>query len=113
VTEIVSAVLAIAGAALVALAGVGVVRFPDLYARMHAATKAPTMGFLLIAAAAAVALGEARAKLALAVALILVTAPVAAHLVGRAAYRGSGRRVRLDADDELAAAVDATADRWP
>ena len=105
-TDLISGVLAIAGSSLVALAGVGVVRFPDLYSRMHAATKAPTLGFLLIASAALVAVSDGRGKLLLAVALIFVTAPTAAHLVARAAYRGPGGRAHVDVDDELAAAIE-------
>lgn len=53
--------LAIAGALLVLLAGIGVLRFPDLYARMHAATKATTVGIALICIAGALAIdGGAR-----------------------------------------------------
>jgi len=44
-------ILAFVGGALVLLAGVGVLRFEDLYSRMHAATKAPTLGALLIGVA--------------------------------------------------------------
>lgn len=106
-TEMISGVLALAGSALIALAGAGVVRFPDLYTRMHAATKAPTLGFLLVALAAVVAVGDGRGKLVLAVALIFVTAPTAAHLVARAAYRGSvGGRALVDTEDQLAAAIE-------
>jgi multisubunit Na+/H+ antiporter MnhG subunit len=57
-----------------------------------------------------VALDKGRAKLLLAVALILVTAPVAAHLVARASYRGSGEPVHVDADGELTAAIDQRCD---
>ena len=63
--------------------------------------------------AAALALGEARAKLALAVALIFVTAPVAAHLVARAAYSATGRAAHVDADDELRATIDDAGGRTP
>jgi len=105
-TDIVVGVLAIVGSALVLLAGVGVVRFPELYARMHAATKAPTLGVVLVAAAAALALGDSRGKLVLTVVLIFITAPVAAHLVARAAYRGPGTSARVDADDELGPTLD-------
>ena len=52
----------IVGAALVALAGIGVVRLGDVYARMHAASKASTLGLALIGAAAALAIDDAAAK---------------------------------------------------
>lgn len=112
-SELASGILAIIGAALVALAGLGVVRFPDLYARMHAATKAPTLGLLLIACAAAVVVWDAAGKLVLTAALIFITAPIAAHLVARAAYEGPGGRARVDADDEFGPTLDSTVDPRP
>lgn len=107
--DLVVGTLAIAGGALVLLAGVGVLRFDDLYSRMHAATKAPTLGSLLIGLAAIISVDESRPKLALAVILIFVTAPVAAHMVTRAAYRAEDIEVRLEAGDDLAALVEADA----
>lgn len=103
-------VLAIMGALLVVLAGIGVVRFPDVYARMHAATKASTIGIALIGVAAAVVVDGARAKIILTVAFIFITAPAAAHLVGRAAYRAEGIDVDLAAGDDLATVLDEAVD---
>jgi multicomponent Na+:H+ antiporter subunit G len=105
-TEFVSGALAIVGSSLVLLAGLGVVRFPDLYSRMHAATKATTLGIVIVAIGAAVSLDSGRAKLLLATAVIFITAPIASHVVGRAAYRAEGIEVRLDAGDDLADHVD-------
>ncbi len=78
-------VLITAGALLVLIAGIGVIRFTDVYARMHAATKATTIGIALVGVAAAISLDGARAKILLAIVFIFITAPAAAHLVGRAA----------------------------
>lgn len=105
--ELVAEVLALIGAALVLLAGIGVVRFDDIYARMHAATKAPTLGILLIGAAAVISLDEGWPKVALAVVVIFITAPVASHMIGRAAYRADGVELHLDAGDTLASYADA------
>ncbi|HLT17321.1 MAG TPA: monovalent cation/H(+) antiporter subunit G [Acidimicrobiales bacterium] len=106
VTELIVGLLALGGAGLVLLAGVGVLRFDDIYARMHAATKAPTLGALLIGAAAIVALDGGRLKVALAVVIIFVTAPVASHMIGRAAYRADGVELHLDAGDAFASFAD-------
>lgn len=112
--DLISGVLAIAGAALVLLAGIGVVRFPDLYSRMHAATKAATLGFLLVATSALFELDANRPKLALAVVVIFLTAPVAAHLLGRSAYGAPAVTLVLDGHDDLeqvlAEATDDTTD---
>ena len=89
------------GAALTCLAGIGMVRLSDLYARMHAATKAPTLGIGLIGIGALILVDGAVAKVALAVVLITVTAPSAAHVIGRAAYGAEGVDLRLDGPDDL------------
>lgn len=94
----------LAGAAFVLLAGVGTLKFPDTLSRMHAATKAPSLGFALIVIGAEFQVTGGSAKLAIAVGLVFLTAPVAAHLVGRSAYRAGGEPIRLDDVDQLAAA---------
>lgn len=94
-------VLIVAGAVFVALAGIGVVRFRDLLARMHAATKAGTAGIVLVAIGAALVLDRGASKVLLTAVLLFATAPAAAHLVGRAAYRDEGIDVGLDGVDEL------------
>lgn len=106
ITGAITGVLAIAGALLVVLAGVGVMRFGDLYSRMHAATKATALGIALIAIAAAVALDSGRGKLLLAVAFLFITAPASAHFIGRSAYRAERIDIRLDGPDDLATLID-------
>ncbi|HEX5946341.1 MAG TPA: monovalent cation/H(+) antiporter subunit G [Acidimicrobiales bacterium] len=108
--DVIVGILAIAGALFVLLAGVGVLRFPDLYARMHAATKATTVGIALVGIAGAIAIDGGTAKIVLAVAVIFVTAPSAAHFIGRAAYRAEGVDIRLDGRDDLGDLGDLLAD---
>lgn len=100
--DIVVGVLAILGALLVLLAGIGVVHFPDLYSRMHAATKAATAGIGLISIAGALAVHGGASRILLAAVTIFITAPSAAHFIGRAAYRAEGVDIRLDGTDDLA-----------
>ena len=95
-TDTIVGLFAVAGATFVLLAGIGVLRFPDIYARMHAAGKATTMGTALIAVAGAIAIDGGAAKILLAGAAIFVTAPSASHVIGRAAYRAEGIDIRLD-----------------
>jgi len=104
-----SAVLVVAGAALGAVGGLGLVRLPDVFARMHAATKAPTMGLVLVVLAAALQVADAAdlGLLALVVMLQFLTAPVGAHLIGRAAYDAGGLLSEDTVLDELAEADDA------
>ncbi len=81
--------LMLAGTAFMFLAALGVVRLPDLYIRMHAATKSGTLGVTCAIVAVALHFGDfpIAVRASLIVVFIFLTAPVAAHLVGRAAYR--------------------------
>ncbi|MGB5986051.1 MAG: monovalent cation/H(+) antiporter subunit G [Desulfobacterales bacterium] len=81
--------LVLIGSLFCLVAALGMLRLPDTLIRMHAATKAGTLGAGCILAAEAVAVGDLGTSLkALAVILfLLLTAPVAAHLIGRAAYQ--------------------------
>lgn len=88
-TDSIAAVLLILGASLSTIAGIGLLRFPDQLSRMHAGTKPQVLGLLLMLLALAFAW---RAwvwipVLLLAWVLQMLTAPVSAHLVGRASYR--------------------------
>ena len=86
--EILAAALMLVGGAFSLVAAIGVLRLPDVLMRMHATSKAGTLGAGLVLAAAAIVLpGIASAtKAVAAIAFILLTAPVAAHAIGRAAY---------------------------
>ena len=72
------------------IAALGLLRLPDLYTRMHAVTKAGTLGIGLVLVAAAVAFGDVSVATRALVALlfVLLTAPVSAHMIGRAGYLG-------------------------
>lgn len=85
---ILGTVLMMVGVVLIVIAGIGLLRMPDLYLRMSAVTKAATLGLGLILLGTAVYfadLGVASRALATAV-FVLLTAPVSAHMIGRAAY---------------------------
>jgi multicomponent Na+:H+ antiporter subunit G len=102
--DVVGAVLLLAGCGLAVLAGVGLVRFPDVFARMHAATKPATLGLVLVAVGAMFRVERLSdvSKLALVVAIQFLTAPVGAHLVGRAAYWAGGALDPSTDPDDLA-----------
>jgi multicomponent Na+:H+ antiporter subunit G len=84
----ISAVFWFVGATLVLLAAIGVLRMPDLFTRMQAAAKASTMGIGCLLIGTAIELGDS-ASVARAIsiaAFVMLTSPVAAHVVARAAY---------------------------
>lgn len=103
VLDVVSATLLLAGGLLTLTAAVGVVRFPDVLTRMHAATKPQVLGLLLVLGGAGLQLrGHVDVwMLALAGGFQLLTAPISAHLVGRLAYRTRHVRRDLLVVDEL------------
>lgn len=76
------------GAFLMFLTGLGLVRMPDIFTRMHAATKSASLGVALLLLAAALFFQETMVvtKALVTIAFIFLTAPVAASLLGRAAY---------------------------
>jgi multicomponent Na+:H+ antiporter subunit G len=102
VVDVIARVLVVFGCSLILLAGIGIVRFHHVLARMHAAAKAPTLGILSIALGVVLSVRTAAAAftLLLVVMLQLVTAPVGSHLLGRAIYRKVEGSV--DTVDELA-----------
>lgn len=91
------------GAAFCALAAVGIVRMPDVYTRMQASSKAGTLGSTLILGGVAVAYDEpaVTARVVLVILFVLLTAPVAAHVVSRSAYRSGTAPAPETAVDEL------------
>lgn len=91
------------GAVLTLLSAIGVVRFPDAMSRMHALTKASTVGFGLVAIGACLKLGNANdiTSVLLAAGLQVLTLPVAATLIARSTYWARRIPVLLDGDDEL------------
>lgn len=101
--DVVASVLILAGALLTLIAGVGQLRSDDLFVRMHAATKPATLGWVLVVAGAVFAIPNwsVVTKLVLALILQFLTAPVAAHLVGRAAYRVQAARPDRHSSERL------------
>ena len=102
--RVIGELVTFAGAVLVLLSAVGVIRFPDALARMHALTKASTVGVVLVAVGSAFVLPTANdITSALAAALLqILTLPISASLLGRATYLARGIPNRVDAVDELA-----------
>ena len=105
VLQILGVVLITIGVAFLVLAGVGVARLPDALQRMHASTKAGTLGASLTVIGSAMALPDIRlSSVGFVIAFLLLTLPVAAQLLARAAYK-SGARLTLSRDDPLAAVI--------
>ncbi len=91
------------GVTLMVIAGFGLLRLPDVFSRMHAGTKAASLGLACILLGVALLLpgSEATVKLVAALIFQVVTAPVAAHVIGRGAYRSGVKLWEGTLYDEL------------
>lgn len=80
--------LILVGSLLMLLSAIGLLRLPDLLTRMHATTKAAALGVILIMAAVGLHFAQAGvvARAFAIITFILITAPIAAHVIGRAGY---------------------------
>lgn len=88
ILTLLSAAFVLIGAFFALVASIGLLRLPDLYSRMHAASKAGTMGSGLMLIALAIHAGDAGvfARALAGVVFFLLTAPISAHLLAKAAY---------------------------
>jgi len=109
ILAVVVSVLLVGGALFSLTAAIGINRLPDLYTRMHAASKAGTVGSGLLLLAVGLHAQEypVLARAVVGFLFVVLTAPVSAHLLAKAAhhagYRLSSRTVRddLEADGKL------------
>jgi len=83
----------LAGCLFIFVASLGILRMPDIYTRIHAATKAGTLGTAMLLSGAAGYFLSLRSvlEMIIAVLFLLITAPVSYHLVGKAVYHQRGK----------------------
>lgn len=110
--DVLTAICLLLGASMSLAAAIGLLRFPDLLSRMHAATKPQVLGLLLMLTAMGL---QSRSWSLVPILLVawlfqLLTVPVSAHMVGRSGYRTKHRRPDLLSVDELEQVVAAVID---
>ncbi len=95
--------LIVVGGFLSMAAGIGVLRFPDVLTRLHAATKPQVLGVavVLLAIALRVPTWGVLSTVVLIMTFQLLTQPMTAHMLGRAAYRSEHVRFDLLIEDDL------------
>jgi multicomponent Na+:H+ antiporter subunit G len=115
IIDVLTGVFLILGAFLSFAAGVGLIRFPDAIARMHATTKPQILGLIFILLA--IALQEHRLSTILMLVTLLLfqmmTAPISAHMIGRAGYRNGVVAEGSLLVDELGRAIERAQDEEP
>jgi len=105
----ISGTLLFLGALFMLIGAIGIFRFPDFYTRMHAATKATSLGMGLMLAGVAVHFAGwvVLVKAFLVMLFIFLTIPVAAHAISRAAHRQGVEKWPGTTVDEMAVPASA------
>ncbi|MBD8065366.1 monovalent cation/H(+) antiporter subunit G [Devosia sp. PTR5] len=100
---LIGGILLLIGAIFMLLATIGVLRLPDLYTRMHAASKAGAVGggFILLAVAFISQDAAVSLRALAGVVFLILTTPVSAHLLARASYIAGYRPCEETLLDEL------------
>lgn len=94
----------LAGLFFMLVGAVGVVRLPDIYHRLHAASKCSTLGMMGLVLAASLHIGspDVIAKSIAVVLFIFVSNPVGSHILAKAAHRDKAKQWQNTLSDELA-----------
>lgn len=107
-SDILATAAVVLGALLSLLSAVGIARMPDIYIRLQVASKASSLGIALLMLGVAAHFGEldVTIRALLVVAFLFLTAPVAAHVIGRAAYIAGVPLAAGSEPDQLAGRYD-------
>lgn len=105
---VVGVLLLAAGMFFNCAAAIGLTRFPDALQRMHASTKAGTLGagLTIMGAMLIFARPDVTAVGLIAIVFLMLTIPIAAHLLGRAAYVSGAELSGVDKQDELSGVLE-------
>lgn len=102
-TDILFIILCTVGSLVTLVAAVGILRMPDFYMRLSVTVKASTIGsgLLLLCAAMYFNVPDVTNRAMAIVLFLILTAPVAGHMIGRAAYMGKTKLWKESKLDEL------------
>lgn len=105
IDEFLAALLILVGSIISVISAFGIIRFPDVYSRAHAATKSSTLAVLLTLAGAFLYFwmtdGTISVRLILGIVFVYITSPTAGHLIIRAAYKSNVKMTETTIVDEL------------
>ncbi|WP_449355744.1 Na+/H+ antiporter subunit G [Virgibacillus natechei] len=114
IIEFIGVLLILIGSIMAVISAIGIIRFPDVYTRSHAATKSSTLAVLLTLLGVFIFFwvhDSFSVRLLLGIVFVFLTAPVSGHLISRAAYRARVKTSDLTVEDELADAIQAHEER--
>lgn len=103
--EWIAVLFMVIGGIISVISAYGIIRFPDVYSRLHAATKSSTLAVLLTLSGAFLYFlfveSIISVRLILGIIFVFMTSPVSGHLICRAAYRSNVRLTESTTVDEL------------
>ncbi len=103
--EFIGAVLILTGGIASVISVFGLIRLPDVYTRSHAATKSSTLAVLLTLSGTFLYFWFSEqfisVRVLLGIVFVFLTAPVAGHLIIRAAYRSNVKLADISVEDAL------------
>lgn len=103
--EFIGALLILIGSIISVISAIGIIRFPDIYTRAHAATKTTTLAVLIALVGVFIYfwLKESffSVRVLLGIIFVFLTAPVSGHLILRASYRSQVKMADSTIEDEL------------
>lgn len=109
--EFIAALLILIGSIISVISAYGIIRFPDVYSRAHAATKSSTLAVLLTLVGAFLYFwvkdGTVSVRLLLGIVFVFITSPTSGHLIIRAAYKANVKMTETTTVDELKEAYEA------
>ncbi|RLL42720.1 Na+/H+ antiporter subunit G [Oceanobacillus piezotolerans] len=107
--EWISVFLILIGAILAVISATGIIRFPDVYTRSHAATKSSTLAVLLTLSGVFIYFWAVESyfsvRFILGILFVFLTSPVSGHLITRAAYRSKVKMTESTVEDQLSDAI--------
>ncbi|MFC7366145.1 MULTISPECIES: Na+/H+ antiporter subunit G [Bhargavaea] len=110
IVEYIAAILMVTGGVMSVVSAIGLIRLPDVYTRSHAATKSSTLAVLLSLLGAFLYFWAVErfigVRLLLGIIFVFLTAPVAGHVIIRAAHRSGVKLADISKGDELEEARD-------
>lgn len=107
--ELFAALFILFGSIIAVISAIGIIRFPDIYTRSHAGSKASTLAVLITLSGTFIYFWVTESyfsiRLILGIIFVFLTSPVSGHLISRAAYRSNVKMSDASIEDELAEVV--------
>lgn len=115
IVEYAGVILILIGGVMAVISAIGILRLPDVYTRSHAATKSSTLAVLLSLSGTFIYFWASEnfisVRLLLGITFVFLTAPVAGHLITRAAYRSRVKLADASTEDALEEVLRKTEDK--